>query len=218
MAYEILSRQKKYKSFQTFLENFEDEDEGAFVNKSPSLPETNDKEKRIKTKDLLTLASKIEAFSYLSSDALAEVLEYAEYVDFKDVGDVVFDTETNTLDGSMYAVISGEVTTSLSIQDLNHDRVYNRDSVSNLNFSFVAGPGEVITSLLTLISSLVREYQVHDTSILLYELAGVLGGGTITDRHDSTAFNSFNFVPPGMNVKATGMIYQFIFALMHTCG
>jgi len=190
-----LAEQNNYKSFQTFLEDFEDEDEDdeAIESSIPndtqkkesgslSASETRAKEKR---KDLLHLASKIEVFSYLSPRAVSDILKYVEYVDFKNVGDVVFDTET--LDGSMYAVVSGEVTTSLSIH--GDTGPTSRDTDSDPDFSFVAGPGEVITSMLSIITSLVREYQLQDASMVLSKIGDMLGDNKIV-------------IPQGMNVKA----------------
>ena len=45
--------------------------------------------------------------------------------------------------------------------------------------SFVAGPGEGITSMLNIVTSLVREYQLQDASRVLSELSALLGGRTI---------------------------------------
>ncbi|KAL7544797.1 hypothetical protein ACHAWF_008166 [Thalassiosira exigua] len=182
-------------SFQSFLDDVsvEDEDDEVFerslsVQKGDSdgfddnistLPESREKKKR--AIDLMHLTSKIEVFSYLSSDAVRDILEYNEYVDFKNVGDVVYDTDT--LDGSLYAVVSGEVTTNLSI---------STPSDSNQVYSSVAGPGEVITSMLTLITSLVREYQLQDC-LLSSLIPGI-------SRHDSGS--SKIVVPSDMSVKA----------------
>ena len=189
-----LSKQSNFKSFQSFLEDVEEEDEDdeaideslandirtreSVVN--PSM--ISQQESSTMKKRLLHLASKIEVFSYLSPEALMDILEYVEYVDFKNVGDVIFDTKT--WDGSMYCVVSGEATTSLSIQHKIGDVVL--DSASQ-DFSFVGGPGEVLTSMLTIITSLVREYQLQD--VLLHSLIPVLGNNKI-------------IIPKGMNVKA----------------
>lgn len=102
------------------------------------------------TKDLLHLASKIEVFSYLSPAAVRHVLKYVEYLDFANIGDVVFNRDT--LDGSMYCVVTGEVATTLMIEGRG-------------DFSFASPPGEVITSLLTIITSLIQEYQHQDGSL-----------------------------------------------------
>ena len=203
----LLAEQKRHKSFQSFLEDFdEEEEEDEAIEKSllshdaqkkeqpnrdrPRVPELIAKRKR--KKDLLHLASKIEVFSYLSPEAVADILEYVEYVDFNNVGDVVFDT--NTLDGSMYAVVQGEVTTSLSVLDTGPKE----------DFSFVAGPGEVITSMLSIITSLVREYQLQDA--LLYSLIpGVLGDGTGmggVGTQDMSSDNNKIVIPNGMNIHA----------------
>lgn len=191
----------------------------------------NNKLKKKKgAKDLLQLASKIEVFSYLSPEALADILEYVEYVDFKNVGDIIFDTDS--LDGSMYAVVSGEVSMSLSIQhggigDTNHDgikysatnnnrhsstRSENSDndasssseSNSTPSFSFQAGPGEVITSVFSVITSLIREYRLQ-AAFLCSPFPGVLmpenrsyGGGN-DDDYDPSAI----VIPPGIDVQAT---------------
>lgn len=204
----LLAEQNKHKSFQSFLEDFDEEDdaedtaietslsqkeeklanENAFglqllpttpeaetlglnVQLSPT-PERTAKKKR--TKDLLQLASKIEVFSYLSPEALKDILEYVEYVEFANVGDLVFDTDT--LDGSMYAVVNGEITETLST-------VTSNTTGGKDDFSFVARPGEVITSMLSIITSLVREYQIQ--------------GDISADDNKRKVV-----IPPGMNIKA----------------
>ena len=156
-------------------------------------------------KDLLHLASKIEVFSYLSPEALVYILDYVEYLDYVDVGEVIFDGDT--LDGSMYAVVSGEVTMSLSI-DNNGDIGCSSGSGSGGNsggdddkdndgspcFSFVAGPGEVITSMLTIITSLIREYQLQEET-----------SSTSTNTNSNTKSTTQPpqvVIPQGINVRA----------------
>jgi len=221
-AAKLLAEQKKHKSFQSFLDiqdcdEEEDEDDTVLENsldmqhKKQQQPyrsttmavatginntrpplglqlSPNDIAKKKRTKDLLQLASKIEVFSYLSPDAVIDILEYVEYVDFKNIGDVVFDT--HTLDGSMYAVVSGEVTTSLSVEETGNKE----------DFSFVAAPGEVITSMLSIVTSLVREYQLQDELIHLFNGTGV--GGSIGVGQVSSNDEKKVFIPPGMNIQA----------------
>ena len=138
----------------------------------------DDGAKKKRAKDLIHLASNIEIFSYLSPDALLDVLDFVEYEDYKNVGDSIWDADT--LDGSIYAVITGQVTTSLSFQNKSHNP-----------FSFVSGSGEIITSLLSIITSLVREYELRDT--LLNPLT--LLGGRFTNTKQ-------RIIPHGLNVHA----------------
>jgi CRP-like cAMP-binding protein len=179
--------QRNYKSFQSFLvdvdfqgeDDDEEEDDGVDSRHDNDviMEETNENEEQDgptpwrniftlnPTKDLLHLASKIEVFSYLSPAAVRHVLKYVEYLDFANVGDVVFNRDT--LDGSMYCVVSGEVATTLMIESKRGD------------FSFVSPPGEVITSLLTIVTSLIQEYQHQDGSLPSFPESGkvVLPGG-----------------------------------------
>lgn len=183
--------ERKYESsFHSYLdgvddEEEEDEDNAASCNKRRKISDdvkgesiTSAKKKR--TIDLIHLASKIEVFSHLSPEALADVLEYVQYEDFKDVGDSIWDADT--LDGSIYTVISGQVTTRLSFQEKNHHP-----------FSFVSGPGEVITSLVSMIASLVREYQLKDA---LIDPLILLGGGLDLPEKSKC------IIPQGMDVTA----------------
>ena len=213
--------QRNYKSFQSFLDvNFHDDDEDDDQDDDknvglldsidehheapPSMDDGDEapsmdadvkerKEKQKKAKDLLQLASKIEVFSYLSPEAVRDILQFAEYVDFDNVGDVVFDGDT--LDGSMYCVVSGEVVTTLMIENNNHfnntgSPTMHRNASSNLNrdFSFIASPGEVITSLLTIITSLIREYTNSQEP--------ALNVATLKER------SKIVIIPDGMNVRA----------------
>lgn len=163
-----LEEQRNLKSFQTFLEDFEDDDEEPTINDTSkrsfsqrsntndAVSSTESRKDSHRTKDLLHVASKIEVFSYLSPEAVADILKYVEYIDFKNIGDVLYDQET--LDGSMYAVIQGEVTTHLSLTNKIEGISFDRQSEMNKGFSIVSGPGEVVTSMLTLVTSLVHEY------------------------------------------------------------
>ena len=216
----LLAEQKKHKSFQSFLDvqdcDEDDEEDNTVIEKSLDIQHkkqqpyrstntptgtstrpplglhlsSSDIAKKKRTKDLLQLASKIEVFSYLSPEAVIDILEYVEYVDFKNIGDVVFDT--HTLDGSMYAVVSGEVTTSLSVEETGNKE----------DFSFVAAPGEVITSMLSIVTSLVREYQLQDELIHLFNGAGGVGGSIGGVGQISNDDVKKVFIPPGMNIQA----------------
>lgn len=148
-------------------------------------------------RELLRLASKIEVFSYLSQEAAEEILKYVEYVDLtsEELGKVVFDN--NTLDGSLYAVISGEATVNLSVRN---DRCKNDDH----SFDFVAGEGEVLTSLLTLISSLIREYQLQE-AFISSPIPGLIGSDFISvDVNGKPVIdsNKRSLIPDRFDVRA----------------
>ena len=152
-------------------------------------------------KDLLQLASKIEVLSYLSPEAVAEILDYVEYVDLSSnpVGKVIFDNDT--LDGSLYAVISGEVTMSLSVRPTSCNSGVYDDTHS---FSFVCGPGEVMTSMLTLISSLTREYQMQE-AFISSPIPGLIGSEFISvDVNGKPAVSEEKrcAIPDGIDVQA----------------
>ena len=162
---------------------------------------TKQKERKKGTKDLLQLASKIEVLSYLSPEAVAEILDYVEYVDLSSdpVGKVIFDN--NTLDGSLYAVVSGEVTMSLSVQKRDHNNKVEDESHS---FSFVASQGEVMTSMLTLISSLIREYQLQE-AFISSPIPGLIGSEFISvdiNGRPTVSSEKRSVIPDGICVNA----------------
>lgn len=220
-------KKRDYKSFQSFLEDVEDDDDddhdATSKKKDDTSSNSNNKptvttrsrsktqsstlpkeRKKDSAKDLLDLASKIEVFSYLSPEAVADILDYVEYVDFSqdNVGKMIFDN--NTLDGSMYAVVSGSVTMSLSIYGNNsgYGNAPKADDDDSPCFSFVAHPGEVMTSMLTIITSLIREYQLQD-AFISSPIPGVVTGGIINSG-DSGGMSDGNraVIPQGINVRA----------------
>jgi lysophospholipid hydrolase len=184
----------QFKSFSSFLDDVE-EDEDI----KPSIEEQSTKQpKKRGSKDLLQLVSKIEVFSYLSAEAADEILTYVEYVDMSsdELGKVIFDN--NTLDGSLYAVVSGEVTMSLSVR--NH----NNESKNGHSFEFVAGPGEVMTSLLTLLSSLVREFQLQE-AFVSSPIPGLVGSDFINvdvNGKPTISQDKESLIPDGFDVQA----------------
>lgn len=147
---------------------------------------------------MLQLASKIEVFSYLSPEAAEEILNYVEYVDLSSepVGKLIFDN--NTLDGSLYAVISGEATIILTIHKNGNGAQDVRQS-----FKFVAGQGEVMTSLLTLLSSLVREYQLQE-AFISSPIPGLIGSEFISVdvNGNPTTTNKRSLIPDGFDIRA----------------
>lgn len=151
------------------------------------------------THDLLQLASRIEVFSYLSPEAAEEILSHVEYVDLSSEpnGKLIFDN--NTLDGSLYAVISGEATMTLSVQKQD-----NGVSGESQSFDFLAGPGEVLTSLLTLISSLIREYQLQE-AFVSSPIPGLIGSDFINvdvNGKPTGSTDKRSLIPEGFNVRA----------------
>ena len=167
-----------------------------------SIDEQPTKEPKKKgSKDLLQLVSKIEVFSYLSAEAADEILDYIEYVDLSsdELGKVIFDD--NTLDGSLYAVVSGEVTMNLSVR--KNDCI-NGSKKNGHSFEFVAGPGEVMTSLLTLLSSLIREFQLQE-AFVSSPIPGLVGSDFINvDINGKPVISQGkeSLVPEGFDVQA----------------
>jgi CRP-like cAMP-binding protein len=132
----------------------------------PSFLRTLTPERAQQVKDLTAVVSQIEVFSYLSPQAFVQCLDYMEYVTLPQ-GQVLFD-ET-TLDGSLYAVVSGQVlcqcqftsSTSSHATPLDFDnqqQTEDEDSPSREApyISFIAGNGDVVTSLLAMLAGLVR--------------------------------------------------------------
>lgn len=148
---------------------------------------------------MFQLASKIEVFSYLSPEAAEEILKYVEYVDLSSepVGTSIFDNDT--LDGSLYAVVSGETTMTLTVQKRN-----NGAQEESQSFEFVSEPGEVMTSLLTLISSLVREFQLQE-AFISSPIPGLIGSDFISVDVNGKPMSSEDkrsLIPDGFDVRA----------------
>eukprot|EP00804_Cyclotella_cryptica_P019264 CCRYP_006164-RA/>CCRYP_006164-RA protein AED:0.12 eAED:0.12 QI:220/1/1/1/0.9/0.72/11/5361/367 len=194
----LAKKERGTKSFSSFLEDVEVDDDDKLSSVSAEKANAKQKHKIKGAKDLLQLASKIEVLSYLSPEAVAEILDYVEYVDLSSnpLGKVIFDN--STLDGSLYAVISGEVTMSLSVRrNISGSGVYD----DTHSFSFVCGPGEVMTSLLTLISSLTREYQLQE-AFISSPIPGLIGSEVISVDINGKRTASRSVIPDGIDVQA----------------
>jgi len=194
----VLEEEKpKYRSHSTFLEDVEEDEDAEPIAIEQPAKQPSDSSKTKGARELLRLASNIEVFSYLSQEAADEILKYVEYVDLtsEELGKVIFDN--NTLDGSLYAVISGEATVNLSVCN-------SRSKNDNHSFDFVAGEGEVLTSLLTLISSLIREYQLQE-AFISSPIPGLIGSEFISvDVNGKPVIdsNKSSLIPDGFDVKA----------------
>lgn len=185
-------------SFRSFLEADNEEDEAITRSLSGHLKSNKQSKESLEnifdevgvsstknqTRDLMNVAAKIEAFSYLSPDALVDILKHVEYLDFEKEGEDVF--EKHSLDGSIYAVVSGEVTTTLAMDGANED------------FTMVSGEGGVISSMLMIILSLISHYQVRETLMNSSPLPGLLRGGLMGSDNPFVTVT----LPEGISVKA----------------
>lgn len=99
--------------------------------------------------DLFKAISKLKVFSYLSDDAFLRSLALMEYVDLQKAGMEVF--ETKPYDGSLYVVLEGNVDVHCGLQCTHNGSKQNFMSLS-------AGPGDLMTSLLSALSGLIEEY------------------------------------------------------------
>jgi len=117
-----------------------------------------------KVQDLMDIISKIKVFSYLSDVALKEILGLVEYIDLPRSGMPLLNENGTSespeiLDGSLYVVIAGEVTCTCDLSQ----RANEEDTHQSLSKqTFVAEVGDIATSLLAMLSGLVREYQRTD--------------------------------------------------------
>jgi CRP-like cAMP-binding protein len=153
-------------------------------------------ERRQQVKDLTAVVSQIEVFSYLSPQAFLQCLDYMQYVHLKH-GQVLFD-ET-TLDGSLYAVVSGQVqcqcqftmytSTPMEVEhpDDDDDDIHREQEPPFI--SFVAGNGDVVTSLLGMLAGLVQQSQKR----------------TLHNQQQQQQQQLLPIVPNGMAVRAVGV-------------
>ena len=162
----------------------DDDDEEESANRNAEFLRRFPAEKRRDVRNLTHIVSSMEVFSYLSDAAFVQCLEYMEYVDLKE-GMVLFDEQS--YDGSLYAVVSGRVDcrfefvptfTTNTNGDTNtgrpkhifsvpsfeeyEDDDNNSDDVPSPFISFTAGDGDVVTSLLSMLTGLVRRFQERD--------------------------------------------------------
>ncbi|CAB9506410.1 Lysophospholipase NTE1 [Seminavis robusta] len=167
-------------------------------------------EKRQQVKDLTAVVSQMEVFSYLSQEAFVQCLEYMEYVDLA-ADEVLFDQET--LDGSLYAVVSGRVKCQLefvqpsqqSQKAPSQPKMHFANDNNNSNnlfmddndddddeepcISFTAGNGDVVTSLLSMLAGLVRKCQERTNQ-----------------QHNNQRHWLLPIVPEGISVRAVGAV------------
>jgi len=138
--------------------------EGSHVPHNRGQTEKQSKKSKEKVQDLMDILSKIKVFSYLSQEALKEVMTSMEYINLPRSGMPLLNGDgtgelPEILDGSLYVVMAGEVTCSCEFSQQASEKG-TRPSLSKL--TFVAGEGEIATSLLAMLSGLVREYQRRD--------------------------------------------------------
>jgi CRP-like cAMP-binding protein len=100
-------------------------------------------------KDLFTAISKLEVFSYLSDDSFAACLKLMEYIDLPKTGMDVF--QDKLYDGSLYVLLEGKVDIRCGLQSTYEEGRKNLMSLS-------AGPGDLVTSLLSALCGLIEEY------------------------------------------------------------
>ena len=171
-------------------------------------------DKRRIAKDLTAVVANMEVFSYLSKDAFFQVMEHMEYIDLKQ-GQQLF-SET-TLDGSLYAVISGKVKCDFEFQpqtppspramkspwnttdssDLDDDPSTAAAMMEPL-ISFTAGDGDIVTSLLTMLLGLVRQCQDRSTP----PAAAPEQPQSLDNNNNNN--NKLPIVPAGISVRAIG--------------
>jgi CRP-like cAMP-binding protein len=101
-------------------------------------------------RELFKSISHLKVFSYLSDDAFLQCLNLMEYKVLPVRGMELF-TDDQPFDGSLFVVIDGEMELSCS---LNSSIAYVEKPMT-----FTAGPGDVLTSLLSTLSGLLEEYK-----------------------------------------------------------
>lgn len=155
-------------------------------------------EKRRNVRDLTSVVANMEVFSYLSKQAFVQCLEFMEYVDLKQ-NQTLFNEDS--YDGSLYAVVSGQVKCQFEFAHSPLAASANVPSMDEDNnegepfISFTAGDGDVVTSLLSMLAGLVRKCQERGQSNS-DKNSGV-------NSNDSRMLTSV--VPPGISVTAIGV-------------
>jgi lysophospholipid hydrolase len=105
---------------------------------------------RKKQADLFVSISKLKIFSYLSDDAFLLCLSLMEYVDLPEAGMDLF-TDESPFDGSLYIVIDGKMDLTCSLS--------SPSACEEKPISLSAGPGDILTSILSTLCGLIEEYQ-----------------------------------------------------------
>jgi lysophospholipid hydrolase len=108
--------------------------------------------------DLLEVASKLKIFSFLNVEAFEMVMNAVEYLDFPRTG-MPLSGNDNPLDGSLYVVIEGEVTCSCQI---NSKSYLGKKVLDCVPLTFEAAAGDIVTSLLSMLCALVKEYDMKE--------------------------------------------------------
>lgn len=127
------------------------------------------------TQDIKQFITTQNIFSYLSDEALKEILKYMKYIDLPDEGSAVLcnpkdsnEVNRENLDGSIYIVIDGSVDCSCQLDvDLIRKVDESNESYSsypNSKLHFTAGPGDSIKSQLAMVSDLVGLFHNEDAS------------------------------------------------------
>ena len=134
------------------LETDSDDDDGTSGKiknqRVASAPSSPHKMQHKMQQDLFKSISKLKVFSYLSDDAFMLCLSLMEYIDLPEIGMELF-SEDKPFEGSLYVVIEGGVNLSCGLPHAHSERP----------ISFSAGPGDFVTSLLSMLSGLVEQYQ-----------------------------------------------------------
>lgn len=105
---------------------------------------------RKKQADMFLSISKLKIFSYLSDDAFLLCLSLIEYMDLPQAGMELF-TDESPFDGSLYIVIDGRMDLSCCLSS----PVAGEEKPIFLS----AGPGDILTSILSTLLGLIEEYQ-----------------------------------------------------------
>ncbi len=118
--------------------------------------------------DIKQFITHMNLFSYLSDKAMKEALKYTSYIDLPREGSLITCNSSNldesssrleggkNLDGSLYIVIDGLVDCNCQLDKLGNAKM---DDHQNSKMRFTAGPGDLITSQLAMVSDLIRLFQ-----------------------------------------------------------
>lgn len=107
---------------------------------------------------LMDVVKRMKLFSHLSTEAHPLCLQFVEYIDL-DQGESLF--EQNKYDGSLYAVVSGEMRTYFHDYQLPEDEPLNEEEEEHEDgerlLSLSSKPGDIVTPLLAILTGLVQE-------------------------------------------------------------
>jgi len=188
------------------LSDYEEDDEEKKAKQSKQTPRQSvfnalSPEKRQSVRDMTAVVDRMEVFSYLSQEAFVQCLEFMEYKNL-DQGQVLL--QEDTYDGSLYVVVKGQVQCQFQLtgktaqgQRKQQQQELDEEEDEEPIVSFIAGDGDVVTSLLSMLAGLVRQCQLEEAS---------KSGSILEPAATLLQTTHTGVVPKGISVKAMAVV------------